>query len=89
MKNATKYGIVISCCVSIMFISLNVFAQTNNNNASSPVVNELKTLLDDKRPDLKNSLLKLINASAKGKKSYWYKHNSLEEFYRFLDTWRT
>ena len=89
MKNKTKYAIVILCSVSIMFISFNVFAQTDNNNASSPVVNELKTLLDNKRPDLKNSVIKLINASAKDKKSYWYKHNSLEEFYRFLDTWRT
>ena len=72
-----------------MFIGFNVFAQTDNNNTSSPVVNELKTLLDNKRPDLKNSLIKLINASAKDKKSYWHKHNSLEEFYKFLDTWRT
>ena len=89
MKNVTKYAIVISCCVSIMFIRFNVFAQTDNKNASSPVVNELKTLLDNKRPDLKNSLIKLINASAKDKRSYWYKHNSLDEFYKFLDTWRT
>jgi phosphatidylserine decarboxylase len=72
-----------------MFISFNVSAQRDNNNASSPVVNELKTLLDNKRPDLKNSLIKLINAGAKDKRSYWYKHNSLEEFYKFLDTWRT
>ncbi len=72
-----------------MFMSVHVFAQTDSNNASSQVVNELKTLLDNKRPDLKNSLIKLINASAKDKKSYWYKHNSLDEFYKFLDTWRT
>ena len=89
MKNATKYAIVISCCVSILFISFNVLARTDHNNMVSPVVNELKTLLDNKRPDLKNSLIKLINASAKDKKSYWYKHNSLEEFYKFLDAWRT
>ena len=89
MKNAAKHAIVISCCASIMFISFNVSAQTDKNNASSPVVNELKTLLDNTRPDLKNSLIKLIDASAKSKKSYWYKHNNLEEFYKFLDTWRT
>jgi phosphatidylserine decarboxylase len=89
VKNAAKYAIVMSCCAAIMIISFSVFAQTKSNNASSPVVNELKTLLDNKRPDLKNSLIKLINASAEDKKSYWYKHNSLEEFYRFLDTWRT
>jgi phosphatidylserine decarboxylase len=89
MKKPTKYAIVISCCVSILFISFNVLARTDNNNTFSPVVNELKTLLDNKRPDLKNSLIKLINASAKEKQSYWHKHNSLEEFYKFLDTWRT
>ena len=89
MKNATKYAMVISCCASIMFTGFNVSAQTDNKNASSPVVNELKSLLDNKRPDLKNSLIKLIDASAKSKKSYWHKHNSLEEFYKFLDTWRT
>jgi phosphatidylserine decarboxylase len=72
-----------------MFISFNVFAQTDNNNVSSQVVNELKILLDNKRPGLKNALIKLINASAKDKKSYWHKHNSLEEFYKFLDMWRT
>jgi predicted MPP superfamily phosphohydrolase len=83
MKNATKYAMVISCCVSIMFISFNVFAQADNHNASSQVVNELKTLLDNKRPDLKNSLIRLINASAKDKKSYWYKQNSLEKFYKY------
>ena len=89
MKNAMKYAMVISCCASIMFIGFNVSAQTDNKNAPSPVVNELKSLLDNKRPDLKNSLIKLIDASAKSKKSYWHKHNSLEEFYKFLDTWRT
>lgn len=89
MKNATKYAIVISCCLSIMFIRFNVFAQTDSSKASSPVVNELKTLLDNKRPDLKKSLIKLIDASSKDKRSYWHKHNSLEEFYKFLDTWRT
>ncbi|MHB8771997.1 MAG: phosphatidylserine decarboxylase [Syntrophales bacterium] len=89
MKDATKYVMVILCCVSIMCIRFTVFAQTDNSKASSPVVKELKTLLDNKRPDLKNSLIKLINASAKDKKSYWYKHNSLEDFYQFLDTWRT
>jgi phosphatidylserine decarboxylase len=89
VKSTIKYAIVIPCCVSIMLISFNVFAQTANNNASSPVVNELKTLLDNKRPDLKNSLTKLINGSAKDKKSYWYKHNSLEEFYIFLNKWLT
>lgn len=89
MKNATRYAIVILCCVSIMLISVTVFAQTDGNNASSPAVNELKNLLDNKRPDLKNSLIKLINASVKSKQSYWYKHNSLDEFYKFLDKWRT
>ncbi len=89
MKNALRYAIVISFFVSIMLIDFNVFAQTDNRNASSPVVNELKNLLDNKRPDLKQSLIKLINASAKSKQSYWYKHNSLEEFYKFLDVWRT
>ncbi len=87
--NATKYAIMISCCVSIMFTGVHVFAQPDNKNTSSPVVNELRTLLDNKRPDLKNSLVRLINAAAKDKKSYWHKHNSLEEFYKFLDTWRT
>ena len=89
MKDAIKYAIVISCCASIVFAGFNVFAQTDNNNSLSPIVNELKTLLDNKRPDLKNALIKLIDASAKDKRSYWYKHNSLEEFYKFLDTWRT
>lgn len=89
MKNAIKCAIVTSCCVSIMCISVNVSAQTDSNNSSSPVINELKDLLDNKRPDLKNSLIKLINASAKDKKSYWHNHNSLEEFYKFLDAWRT
>jgi phosphatidylserine decarboxylase len=89
MMKPTKYAIVISCCVSILLISFNVLARADHNNTLSPVVNELKTLLDHKRPDLKNSLIKLINASAKEKKSYWHKHNSLEEFYKFLDTWRT
>jgi len=89
VKNATRYATAISCCVSIMLISFNVFAQTDNNNTSSPIVNELKTLFDHKRPDLKNSLIKLINTSANSKQSYWYKHNSVEEFYKFLDTWRT
>jgi phosphatidylserine decarboxylase len=89
VKNATRYATAISCCASIMLISFNVFAQTDNNNTSSPIVNELKTLFDHKRPDLKNSLIKLINTSANSKQSYWYKHNSVEEFYKFLDTWRT
>jgi phosphatidylserine decarboxylase len=89
VKTAIRYAIVISCCVSMMFIGVNAFAQTDDNDASSSVVNELKTLLDNKRPDLKNTLIKLINASAKSKQSYWYKHNSLEEFYKFMDTWRT
>ncbi len=88
MKNAAKYAMVISCWAA-MFMSCNVFAQTAENNAPSPVVNELKALLDNKRPDLKNSLITLINASAKNKASYWHRHNSLEEFYKFLDTWRT
>jgi phosphatidylserine decarboxylase len=73
----------------MVFAGFNVFAQTDDRRALSPVVNELKTLLDDKRPDLKNSLIKLIEASAKDKKSYWHKRNSLDDFYRFLDTWRT
>jgi len=89
VKNATKYAMAISCCVSIMLIGSSVLAQTDNKNASSPVVNELKTLLDNKRPDLKNSLIRLIDDSAKDRKSYWHMHNSLEEFYTFLDTWRT
>jgi phosphatidylserine decarboxylase len=89
VKNAIKFAIVISCCVSIIFTRFNVFAKTDSNHASSPVVNELKALLDNKRPDLKNSLTKLINTSAKDKKSYWYNRNSLKEFYTFLDTWRT
>jgi phosphatidylserine decarboxylase len=89
VKNAIKYAMAISCCVSIMLIGSSVLAQTENHNASSPVVNELKALLDNKRPDLKNSLIRLIDDSAKDGKSYWHKHNSLEEFYTFLDTWRT
>ena len=89
VKRATRCTMLISCCVSIIFASVNVFAQTNNRNAPSPVVQELRTLLENKRPDLKNSLIKLINAGANDKKSYWYTHNSLEEFYEFLDTWRT
>jgi phosphatidylserine decarboxylase len=89
VKNVPRYAMVISCYLSIMFLSFNVCAHADTDNPSSPVVNELKTLLDNKRPDLKNSLLKLLNAGAKDKKSYWYKHNSLAEFYRFLDAWRT
>ncbi len=89
MKEATKGGIAIACCVSIVLLCGNVAAQGDNKNASSPVVNELRTLLDKKRPDLKNSLIKLINSSAKDKKSYWHNRNSLEDFYRFLDKWRT
>jgi hypothetical protein len=80
---------VISCCVSILFAGGNVLAQTDGNHASSPFVQELRTLLDTKRPDLKNSLIKLIDASAKDKTSYRHAHDGLEEFYRFLDTWRT
>jgi phosphatidylserine decarboxylase len=72
-----------------MFTGFSVSAQTDSNNTSSPVVNQLKTLLDDKRPDLKSSLIKLINVSAMNNKSYWHDHNSLEEFYKFLDVWRT
>lgn len=89
MKNATRETIVISCCVVILFIGFDVFAQTGDNNKSSPIVNELKALLDNRRGDLKNSLINLINASARSKSSYWHKHNSLEEFYKFLDAWRT
>ncbi len=73
----------------MIWISSSVVAQADTHRASSPVVNELRTLLDNKRPDLKNSLVRLIHASAKDKKSYWHKRNSLEEFYQFLDTWRT
>ncbi len=79
----------IACCISILFAGGDVLAQTGGNHASSPVVQELRTLLDDKRPDLKNSLTKLIDTGAKDKTSYWHRHNSLEEFYRFLDAWRT
>jgi phosphatidylserine decarboxylase len=89
VKKTALCAIVISCCVSMMFTSGNVLAQRDNNHASSSVVQELKTLLDSKRPDLKHSLKKLISASAKEKTSYWHTHNSLEEFYKFLDTWRT
>ncbi len=89
MKNAAKYAMVISCWVSIMLVGSDAFAQTAADDRSSPVVNELRTLLDNKRPDLKNSLTRLIDAGAKDKKSYWNRHNSLEEFYRFLDAWRT
>ncbi|MHB8907670.1 MAG: phosphatidylserine decarboxylase [Syntrophales bacterium] len=89
MKQATRCVMVASCCAAIIFASVNVFAQTNNRSASSPVVQELRALLDSKRPDLKNSLLKLITAGANDKKSYWHRHNSLEEFYGFLDAWRT
>lgn len=88
MKDATKYAMAISCRISMMLIGSSVLAQ-DDKNASSPVVNELKALLDDKRPDLKNSLIRLIDDSAKDKKSYWHKHNNLEAFYIFLDTWRT
>ena len=80
---------MISCCVSLLCASGNAFAQAGNNSISSPVVQELKTLLDNRRPDLKKSLIMLINASAKDRTSYWHRHNSLEEFYRFLDTWQT
>ncbi len=73
----------------MLLIGSNVFAQTDGKDASSPVVNELRALLDNKRPDLKNSLMRLIDAGAKDRKSYWHKHNSLEEFYGFLDRWRT
>jgi phosphatidylserine decarboxylase len=67
----------------------NAFAQKEKHHASSPVVNELKILLDKKRPDLKHSLIRLINNSARDKKSYWHHRNSLEDFYKFLDAWRT
>ncbi len=87
MKNAANFVIAILCCASIMCIDVDVFAQSNT--AASPAVDELKALLDNKRPDLKHALLKLIDASAKDKNSYWHKRNSLEEFYRFLAAWRT
>jgi len=89
VKKAARYAIVISCCASMVFAGFDVFAKTDDRRALSPVVNELKTLLDDKRPDLKNSLMKLIDAGAKDKNSYWHERNSLDDFYRFLDAWRT
>ena len=89
VKIRAPYAMAIACCVSVLFAGVNVFAQTNVKNAPSPVVQELKILLDEKRPDLKHSLTQLIGASAKDKTSYWHRHNSLEEFYRFLDAWRT
>ena len=89
MKNTTRGAIVIFFCVSMISAGIGVPAQAGSSRPPSPVVNELRTLLDDKRPDLKNSLIKLIAAAAKDKRSYWHKRNSLEEFYTFLDTWRT
>ena len=89
MKHAAKYALAISCCIPVMLISLNLFAQAADDKASSPVVNELRALLDNRRPDLKKSLIQLIDDSAKDKNSYWHRHNSLEAFYRFLDGWRT
>jgi phosphatidylserine decarboxylase len=79
---------MISCCVFILWANGDAFAQTGNN-ALSPVVQDLKALLDNRRPDLKNSMIMLINASAGDRMSYWHKHNSLEEFYGFLDLWLT
>lgn len=79
----------IACCISVLFAGGRVLAQTGGGHAPSPVVQELKTLLDEKRPDLKHTLTQLIDTGAKDKTSYWHRHNSLEEFYRFLDAWRT
>ena len=87
MRKAERYAVMISCFMVLLCTS--AFAQTGRNTTSSPVVRELKDLLDNKRPDLKNSLKMLIDESAKDKMSYWHRHNNLEEFYRFLDVWRT
>lgn len=89
VKRTALCTLAVSCCVSIILADTDAFAQKKGSRVPSPVVEELKTLLDEKRPDLKSSLIKLIDASAKDKKSYWHRHNSLEEFYRFLDVWRT
>lgn len=80
---------VIACCVSILLAGGSVLAQTGGGPAPSPVVQELKALLESKRPDLKHTLTQLISTGAKDKTSYWHRHSSLEEFYRFLDAWRT
>jgi len=89
MVKKRVYAMAVACCISTLFADGNVLAQKEGSRATSPVVQELKTLLDSKRPDLKDSLIKLINAGAKDKTSYWHRHGSLEEFYRFLDVWRT
>ena len=89
MRKAGPYAVVISlCCLFILCTGVNGFAQRDGVSPLSPVVQELKTLLDN-RPDLKKSLIQLIDASAKDKRSYWHKRNSLEAFFRFLDQWRT
>jgi len=89
VRKAAPYAIVILCGVALLCASGSASAQAGKNSMPSPIVQELKTLLDHKRPDLKQSLIMLIDASAKDKTSYWHRHNSLEEFYRFLDQWRT